>query len=268
MSAQIVMVSSSMRPNTMRRTYERLTGHGGVERLFRDGKIPKPWLIYCRRKGEALPTFIDRDIWEVTEEPRSRPFIGTFYRLFERADASRDFVFLEDDIAPCKNAVERAVNEFVPPWAGAMTFFDYRCEYTSPGVFPQPQGRDLWGSQALKFPARVMEQAKDFVSKRSIDVRDGTDYWTSMFCNAIGLTVAGFSPTIFQHIGMLSAYSPGRVPPVAANFPGEDYDAMVNGCEDPIQTGKWETVTEDLYCALHRKTHEPKDFGRCPKWRI
>ncbi len=262
MTPQIVLIASSARPNTFARTYERLTGVGGVARLYAEGRIAKPWLYYCKRRDQWIPSFVDEAIWDLTIGIRSRPFVTNMFKMIERIELGRDFIFLEDDIAPCTNAVERVVTEDVPPWAGVMTFFDYRCEWTSPGVFPHPVNRDLWGSQALKFPARVIPALKEFVAKETIKVKEGTDAWAGLAAYAQGLTVAGYSPTIFQHLGMLSTYAPGRVPPIAANFPGEDFDAM-GACSDPILPGDWVKVTEDMYCPLHRKNHEPKDFGRC-----
>ncbi len=266
MSAQICLIAASTRPNTVRRTYERLTGHAGVARLFAEGRIPKPWIYYCKHPDETVPDYFDRDLWDVTELKKERPFIKAFYMMMARTSPDLDFVFLEEDIAPCLNAMERVVCEPVPPWAGVLSFFDYRNEFPSPGVFPAPAGRDLWGSQAMKFPARHMPRLKEIAINREVfrgEGVDGTDGWAGVASKMLGLTVGHFSPSLFQHLGMLSTFAPGNKPPIAQNYPGEDWDATTGSTEDPIVLGRWEETTESLWCPLHRKNHEPKDFGRC-----
>jgi hypothetical protein len=185
--------------------------------------------------------------------------------MFEHADPNADLIFIEDDLAPCANAVERVIETPIPDWAGVMTFFDYRQEWTKEGIFPHPNGRDLWGSQCLKFPARLIPDLKRIAASGEIKIKEGTDAWAGLATAKLGLTIAGYSPTIFQHTGMLSVYAPGRMPPVALNFPGESFNAM--NAWDGRNATIWHQPKEDMYCPLHRKEHDVKDFGRCPNFR-
>jgi len=261
---QIAMIAASSRPNTVRRTFLQVTEHAGLRRLVESGRIPKPWVYYAKRYHEVTPDYIKTsDVWEVTEVLRARPFITNFYQMFQRANPAHDFVFMEDDLAPCLNAVERIVSEPVPIWAGVLSFFDYRNEFPRPGVYPHPGPREFWGSQCLKFSSRDMAELKGMAKPGALIFSDGTDVWSGIAAAKLGKGVAQYSPSIVQHIGMLSAYSPGRDRPVANNFPGERFDAMGDSA-DPVLPGSWEGVTESLWCPLHRKNHEPKDFGRCP----
>lgn len=261
---QFAMIAASSRPNTIRRTYDGITGRGGMASLFSRGLISKPWLYYAHHhRREKVPEYFDTNVWEVFPVERGRPFIMNFYRMFERAREDQDFVFVEDDLSPCVNAMERIAFLRVPEDVGCVSFFDYRNEWKSPGLHVHPGPREFWGSQCLLFPGRHMKELKKLAVHGVIPMSDGTDVWAGLACERLGLKVANYSPSLVQHIGMLSAYSPGRERPVANNFPGESFDAM-GECEDPVVPGAWEGVTESLWCSIHRKNHEPKDWGRCP----
>lgn len=262
---QIVLMAASTRPNALKYTYERLTDHAGIRRLVAEGRIARPWLWYNKRRNENTPDYFDRELWDVSEHHKGRPFVLAFFRMFKDANPDADLIFIEDDLAPCANAIEKVISLDVPAEVGAVTFFDYRREWTSQGLFNHPGPRDLWGSQCLRFPARHMPALKKLAADGTIAVREGTDAWTGLACQHLGLHVAGWSPTIFQHTGMLSAYAPGRTPPVALNFPGENFDAMADW--DGIPATQWHQPKENMWCPLHRKEHDAKDFGRCPNWR-
>lgn len=262
---QIVLMAASTRPQTLKYTYERLTDHAGIRRLYAEGRIARPWLWFNKRRGEKTPEYFDGELWHVTDHQKGRPFVLAFFEMFKQADPDSDLIFIEDDLAPCEHAIERVISVDLPWDCGAVTFFDYRNEWVAQGLWPHPKKRDLWGSQCLRFPARHLLNLKGIAERREIEVREGTDAWTGLAVEKLGLTIYGWAPDVFQHTGMLSAYAPGRIPPISKTFPGETFDARKDW--DGTVATDWFKPTEDLYCPLHRKVHDVKDFGRCPNWR-
>jgi glycosyltransferase involved in cell wall biosynthesis len=143
-------------------------------------------------------------------------------------------LFMEDDILPCKNAIERALSFEVPDDLGLVTFFD-------PGNVPPGEERKLW-----KFGARKYSCNQCFLmprrSARWIRLSDPTNgpWHGSNGDDFIGRSIARSPwpkigthiPCLVEHIGEVSlgylgvGLIKGRV---ATNFPGKDFDALSLG---------------------------------------
>lgn len=208
--------------------------------------------------------------------------IPDFFKIVRFLDESRDWIFLEDDVKPCRNAIVKMVQTEVPDEIGLLSFFDLRHEFKSPGIWYDPETEPmpaqpgvmrkhhLYGAQALKIPARVVSRFKAYALA---DARFSAnwDTWMGLAVEDAGFKVAHYAPSLVQHLGAVSVAYPNTADgrPTAANFPGENFDAL-GPCEDPIPSGKWTSSKWDhtanpLWCYLHRRMHV--EGNRCPKRR-
>jgi hypothetical protein len=184
-----------------------------------------------------------------------------FRRVLEGFEPDVRALFFEDDVWPCMNACRAMAELDLPPDAGVVSCFDLRNEWSRPGVFPAPDGRDLWGAQALIFPGHVVTLLQE--QARQPSRHKAWDIWIGRTLHMLGLTVYHHSPSLVQHVGAVSIYSPGAPRPTAINFPGTDFDAL-GGCPDPVPSGAaGELTPPPIYCNLHDVVHF--DGFRCPQ---
>ncbi len=201
-------------------------------------------------------------------------FVGPlpdFWTILASVPADRDWVFLEDDIHPCLNAMLAVKRIEVPSDVGMLSFVDMQNEWPRPGIW-RNISRWFYGSQALKIPASVIPHLQQFGRERrtfGLELNGGWDTWIGFAVEALGLKVAHYSPSLFQHVGQISianlADSGRRT--IAFNFPGEDFDAL-GECPDPVVPGPWTSSTfrvedDHRWCSIHRRFH--LNGNRCPR---
>lgn len=182
-----------------------------------------------------------------------------FMRVVKWWDGRSDVLFLEDDLAFCKNAVRKMIELEVPEDVGVVSFFDYRNQWPRPGLWRDPPDQELHGSQAFKFPARMVPRLQGLAAAETRNVC--WDVWVGQAVSKLGLSVAHYAPSLVQHVGMASVYAPGVERPMADNFPGEDFDAL-GPCPDPIPKPTRAPVIKDHFCELHQMYHAQHE--RCP----
>lgn len=171
--------------------------------------------------------------------------------IFERAmklaiasDTDR-LLYLEDDIVPCKNAVQRMLEIDLPPHLAYLTFFgmpNVFCKRKWPNaiyVAPAtgPSGKGLTGNQAIMFPRKTFEYlgTQDLIGYQNKTLQtkiSSCDRAMSMLIMAGPPDLpklAGFHhPCLVQHIGQNSAAHPDRPfgKAIAVKWPGKDFDAL------------------------------------------
>lgn len=261
---EVAVISVQGREYLTGQTLGALMGRGGLgatgmrARLFWSGT----------REAPAYPG------WEVVTSGIERPASLSVLRIFEACDPKNDLLFFEDDVIPCVNAVPVAASVGFPGDAGLISFFDYRCEWPSPGLFIAPKrGRHLWGSQALKIPARVVQAlipmlrkkiGEDRVAGLMTPKQANWDTWMGQAVEELGLGIYHYSPTLFQHGGAkCSVANEGVHHPYAKNFPGENWDAT-QVCPDPVPEGIFTEYFKP--CIFHGVTH-PRGVV-CRYWPI
>jgi len=219
-------------------------------------KPPKApgWTIVHREHHDAATT---RERWRGIG---SSPF-NDFRRVLESFEPDVRALFFEDDLWPCLNACRRMAELELPADCGAVSCFDLRNEWPRPGLFAAPEGRDLWGAQALIFPGHVLtllqEQARLATNSKAWDI------WIGRTLHRLGLRVYHHSPSLVQHVGAVSMYAPGAPRPTAINYPGHEFDAM-GPCPDPVPSmPAGDLKVPPAFCSLHGVVHY--DGTRCPR---
>lgn len=260
----ITMVALAGREAQTLQTIERLNAEGGM-RQFRFT------LFYFAandaHKELALPSNCVLQRFPYVD------MLTDFWRMVAAVPEDEDWVFLEDDIWPCRNAMTKIATVEVPRDVGLLSFFDMRNQFPSPGIWrdvPAP-AQHLWGSQCVKFPAWVLPKLKEYAREKKDPIR-GWDTWVGRAVNDMGYQVAHYAPSLVQHVGMVSiAYAnvPHDGRPITRNFPGEDFDAL-GACSDPIipgpwTGGRWRPENDEHWCALHRRIHPRGNY--CPRLR-
>lgn len=262
MNAQLAMMSIAGREETTARSMRLVLEHAGVP----EGCTPV--LHYCAPVWR-MPHAPDVAGWRVRRHDLEAKSVdqATISKRFKQGHKDnpwRDFkrvldsfapgvpaIFLEDDVAPCRNAVRRMLELEDPADAGVVSFHDLRNEWPRPGLFQAPEDRDLWGAQALKFPARVVAQLQELAA-RGTELRHW-DIWIGRAVRELGLRVYHYSPSLVQHVGMSSMFAPTCERPQAANYPGDDFDAL-GPCADPIVQGPT-VVPIPRRCGMHGLVH-------------
>jgi hypothetical protein len=250
---EVSVISVQGRETLTRQTLEALAVRGGMAKRGMRGRFY--W------SGTTAPPTV-HESWDVITCPIDRPHTISLMRLFRGVTPGADLLFFEDDIIPCRNAVVAACNFEVPESAGLVSFFDYRSEWSRPGTFIAPINRDLWGSQAIKIPWRVLVNlipmleekiAMDAANKAS-PAKSAWDTWMGHAVEELGYRIGHYSPTLFQHGGAkFSIANIGTRHPYARNFPGEDWDALTE-CPDPVPSGPFTKYPLES-CPFHRVIH-------------
>jgi hypothetical protein len=195
--------------------------------------------------------------------------LGDFRAVLYSVPEGKDWLFLEDDLSPCRQAYTFMAAYEIPSYVGLVSFFDYRNQWPSPGLHCDPV-QPFWGSQALKIPGRIVDSLKRLAVARFADDMKGWDTWLGRAMDELRLNVAHYAPSVVQHIGARSVvYSDVAIRPTANNFPGEDFDAWTMPA-DPIVPGPWTPFDwhpseSPDYCNGHRKIHPNGNY--CPQIR-
>lgn len=266
MTTEVAVISVEGREDLTNATLVNLRDRGGLLAGGLKGTV------YWSGKGDA-PLF---EGWRVKKFPIERPASLSLQRVFEGTEPGNDLLFLEDDVVPCRNALIAACNFEMRRNMGLISFYDYRCEWPTPGVFAAPKGRWLAGSQAVKFSAEFLSMVMPLIEKKvEFDTLNGKllpwqagwDTWMGFAVEHAGMDVYHYAPSLFQHGGATwSIANEGAGHPYALNFPGEDWDAL-SPCPNPIPTGSWTRVYQK--CKFHGRTHPngivcrywPIDYG-------
>lgn len=158
--------------------------------------------------------------WQVVAlGPRRGSTLGMQCALSEASRQRRDVLFFEDDVLPCKGAVERMLVVPVPEDCGCITFFDMKDvpRGAPPGLYRyaprELPGWDFWGCQSLRLPVEMVHwlASQSWASVTARPVKMGSDL-------ALGILVARHPgrnkiavhiPSLVQHIGFVSACFPG-----------------------------------------------------------
>jgi hypothetical protein len=253
MIVEVAVISVQGREYLTGECIKALSGRGGLNDMD------------CRRRVYWSGTYEPPKFpgWEVVSCPIDRPASLSLLRVLEGTQPGHDLLFFEDDVIPCRNAVVAASRVIAPITAGLISFYDYRCEWKSPGLFVAPKKRVFWGSQAVKFSASVIERLipllidrckSDLKAGRITAKQVGWDTWIGKAVEGdLGLDVLHYSPTLFQHGGAKwSIANQGSKHPYAENFPGEEWDAL-SDCPDPVPSGPFTEYFRE--CRYHRVKH-------------
>jgi hypothetical protein len=137
-------------------------------------------------------------------------------------------IHFEDDVRTTRNAVKAMAAIDVPPEFGALLFFSQRPLPETPGIHPHPEGLGLWGTQALKVPARSLAKFADEKTKPVNDYDYSGDVWLGE-----QLRAAFYVPTLVRHIGAETAIPAQRNLGITGRdahraglqYAGDDFDA-------------------------------------------
>ncbi len=263
--ATITMVSLTGREVLTEETIRNYCGRGGGAQYPID-------LFYFAPEGKHIGLAAPPNVTVHIEGYNG--MMPDFWKMLLSVPDDQDWIFLEDDCAPCKRALEFMVRVDVPDDVGVLSFFDLRNEFPSPGIHRNKEWdspgnrRHLYGAQALKIPARVLPQLKAYAREQR-RFSANWDTWTGLAIDDMKLRVAHYAPSLVQHLGAISVAYPGttHTRPTTLNFPGEDFDAF-DVSPDPIKPGKWTDTSWDWtgdpnWCNLHKRMHA--GGNRCPK---
>lgn len=251
MPTQVAVISVAGREPLTEITVEALATRGGLIESGLEGRV---YWFGIREPAEFRG-------WKVSTSIQLAPVSLELLQVFKGVPAGSDLLFLEDDVIPCRNAIIAAANVPFPDGAGLISFYDYRNEWKSPGIFKADR-RTLMGSQAVKFPARIMPELtarlaqkarEDSAAGRMKAWQVGWDTWMGKAMEAMGLDVWHYAPSLFQHGGAKwSVANMGSSHKYAANFPGQDWDALTE-CPDPIPSGWFQEIYRE--CRFHKVVH-------------
>ncbi len=185
--------------------------------------------IYCGAEAGTDPAWVSGWVRHTWRGPIGQ--IQDYREMISRLDPSKDAILFEDDVQPCRNAALKMATVDVPEDCAFLSFYDSTTETgplsgIAPGIYKHKRPRAFYGSQAIKLPARVISRLQTFQVPDDIK---GSDTWLAAFASASDLSIGVYSPSLVQHVGHDSHFSPGsRLTGVRAptrRFPGEDYDA-------------------------------------------
>jgi hypothetical protein len=268
----VTMVSLTGREQLTEETIAMWNQRGGLGAFVLE-------LFYFAPEGKHRPLNVPDNVHVHAEIYRG--MIPDFFRILSFIPDGTDWIFLEDDVTCCTNALQKMAYLDVPEDVGVVSFFDLRNEFDHPGLWRDRQWeevedrngnrrRHLYGAQALKIPARVIPALKKY-AKEERRFSANWDTWLGLAIDDLNLRVAHWAPSLVQHLGVISVAYPTTTDsrPLAHNFPGENFDAL-GPCSDPIVPGRWTRTgwdpTEDpRWCGLHRRLHV--EGNRCPKAR-
>jgi hypothetical protein len=211
---QVAMMASDTRPEIFSAAVGRLISPAGG--ALHSAPLARPPRMYF---AGAQPPRITG--WDVVAIKKGKPYLPQFWRVLLEADARHDLLFLEDDIWCAEDAVPLMASLELPEWAGAVSFFDFRNDQPPAGFFAMPKGRPLWGTQAIRIPARRLAQMQTMIrAGNTLGDINSWDGWLGRACEWIGTRVALFAPSLVQHLGTVtSAISPlDHYRPHARNF--------------------------------------------------
>jgi hypothetical protein len=251
-------MASDARPMLLRATLDRLEAPAGGDLLRSIPLVRRPRLYFA-----GNPKGLERPGWDLIPVPKGKPYLPHFWRVLDEADDGADLLWLEDDIWCAAGAILKIAELEVPMWVGAVSFFDFRNEGQGEGLSLMPVGRPLWGTQAIKIPARMIAPFRELIAERKIlspepglaawtDAINSWDGWLQRACEFWNTRMALYSPSLVQHLGVEhSAISPDdHWRPVAKNFP-EPYPDVSGEMLNP----KW--------CSFHGCAHD--EISVCPK---
>jgi hypothetical protein len=266
MKVQIAMMSARGREQTTEETAARLIAVG-LHELCDDPALH--YIAPLARPAPSVPGWrLERRDWGGHHSPQDhwrgegRNPWGDFAEILLSWSAERPAFFFEDDVWPCRNALHRMreLARYADTTVGLISVFDLRNEWPQPGLHAAPAGRDLWGAQALIIPAHAIAGLQ-MLALRGTHWRCW-DTWLGHAVEELGLGVYHYAPSLVQHRGVWSIGAPGNKKAQAANFPGEDFDAL-GPCPFPIVMGP-SPAPRGIPCNLHGGAiHD--DGNLCPQ---
>jgi hypothetical protein len=253
---QVSMMACDARPHVLASCIERLEDPTGGA-LFSVPLLRPPAFYWA---SPSSPPALPR--WTIRPIPKGKPYLPQFWRVLLDADPSVDLLWLEDDVWIVEDGLPLIASLELPPWAGAVSFFDFRNECVASGFYRMPFARPLWGTQAVRIPAAALERLQHLARARPLmppddlkesraDAANSWDGWLGRAVEALGLYMALYSPSLVQHLGTeLSAISPkDHTRPIALNFP-----------EPWPHEGR---IIDPFWCDFHGARHEVHSI--CPQ---
>lgn len=265
---QLGVLSGAGRPELTERTCAELDDRGGA----RAAESILPCTVYysapVTERELALPPG-----WHcVRRNGPQRPGPDFRWMLGELSPVV-DALLFEDDVQPCRRAVEKMIAMEVPDGCGALSYYDagdtvgslYSAGCTDDvAIIPANGPADLGfhGAQALRLPAWLIMRIQD---GEFDPVHVGQDVWLGRLLERLGLSIGVTRVALVQHVGHDSLATPGarlegaRAP--AANFLGEDFDAC-GPWPEALVAGTWTEPPRVTFCPLHGIEHP--DAAACP----
>jgi hypothetical protein len=215
---QVAIMCSAGRPTIQRATLDRLVTAG---ELWAAPLARAPRIYFA---GVPTVDVSTRQGFEVRSVRAGRPYLPAFLRVLQ--DATRvdaPLLFLENDVWIVRRGVPRIAELEVPADVGCVTLFDFRNEGGGAPLERLPFGRQLWGSQALLFPAAVVRRLVE-LGPRDLGYPNSWDCWVGRALVELRLSIALHNPSLVQHLGVTcSEVLPrDKARPWARNFP-EDW---------------------------------------------
>lgn len=210
---------------------------------FRRSGIPPQLdelIIYSDGRAE-LPQWMGGNWQHENLWDHSQGNLAAFVRILtlSRIHGVDYLFFVEDDVRPCKNALQRMYDVGVPLGCAFTTFFDMKEFYPGApsGLYNVPvrgiDGRGFWGMQALCINGAVLREIFDskHMHERRKDLKSHSDIVLMEAVEKLGFKYyAAHVPSLVEHVGHNSSsiwkFDEHGISRTATNFPGEDFDAL------------------------------------------
>lgn len=200
-------------------------------------------VIYSDGESQLPGMYYDWILDQLWSDPDSRGNLAAFERILTLSQLMerKYHIYLEDDIRPCRNALERMCAVGVPDFAPFTTFFDMKEFYpgTPKGLYKVPlrgiDGRGFWGLQACMFDRKAIAalHAQGHIRERRKILKSHSDMVLIEALEQLGYThYAAHVPSLVEHIGYndsaIWAFDSHDISRRATNFLGEDFDALTS----------------------------------------
>lgn len=266
---QLGVLSAAGRPDLTERTCAELDARGGA----RDVRGLE-CTLFCSAPPAARELAVPKG-WLVNRRAGPRGGGSDFRWMLGELAADADALLFEDDVQPCRRAVEKMIQLEVPKGCGALSYYDagdtvgglYSAGCRDDvAIIPASGPGDLGfhGAQALRLPWWLIQRMQD---GEFDPPHPGQDVWIGRLLHGVGLKIGVTRMSLVQHVGHDSLCSPGaklegvRAP--AAIFPGEDFDAC-GRWPKVIKPGAWTAPPRVTFCEYHGIEHA--DAVICPRF--
>lgn len=218
-----------------------------LDGFIRSG-IPKgiETVVYCDSAAPRGQSHVVQEPWQYRylwagTEMHSRGNLAAFTAIiaiaaFEKVER---LLYFEDDVLPCKNAIERMISVGVPDEAAFTTFFDMKEFYPGAphGLYEVPlrgiDGRGFWGLQAVTMNGDVLAKLhkQQHLAQRSNELRNHSDMVLIEAMEQLGYeSYAAHIPCLVEHTGYTDSaiwqFESHDISRTATNFKGIDFDAL------------------------------------------